>query len=510
MTTPERHPPANETLQRTHTPTEHLLFAGGDARIALDAKSGVNKYGCGPTPDPTRVEFSSSTASTISQLGFLAAENLHRRLVLQLETAPSAQVYARELMRLRLELMALGELDTLQGTEIVFAASGTDIHLIAAQLWAAYDPAPLVAVLIDQSETGSGVPAAIAGRHFSSCSPQRKHLEEGAVIGGIKPVGVVTVPLRQANGELRSADELDAAFVFQVKQVLAKGQRVLLVLNDLTKTGAVAPSVSCVMALQRQAPEKMHVLVDACQFRLSPATVKAYLAQGYLVAVTGAKFLGGPPFSGALFIPALTAQMLKKQPLPAALAAYSFRAEWPVGWDKARVLDNGFNFGLLLRWEAALSEWRAFKALSESKIIHFIQTFGAAVQKRFSEDPNFLPLPLAVIDRRALLAVPTWDHLPTIFPFALRKASDGSPLSLEQTRWVYQELAIAHSPEALRCQFGQPVSAGIKEGEPFSALRLCLSARLITEGVQNGQAEIVILRALATLDKAAFLAKRAP
>jgi hypothetical protein len=29
-----------------------LIVTGGDARLALDGASGVNRYGCGPAPDP--------------------------------------------------------------------------------------------------------------------------------------------------------------------------------------------------------------------------------------------------------------------------------------------------------------------------------------------------------------------------------------------------------------------------------------------------------------------------
>ncbi|MHB1100056.1 MAG: hypothetical protein ACYCZR_10920, partial [Burkholderiales bacterium] len=59
--------------------TAKLLVEGGDARIAL--VSGVNEYGCGPYPDPELAEFGSSTASTISESGFAAADALRARLV---------------------------------------------------------------------------------------------------------------------------------------------------------------------------------------------------------------------------------------------------------------------------------------------------------------------------------------------------------------------------------------------------------------------------------------------
>ena len=61
---------------------------------------------------------------------------------------------------------------------------------------------------------------------------------------------------------------------------------------------------------------------------------------------------------------------------------------------------------------------------------------------------------------------------------------------------------------ALRCQLGQPVACGSRDGVPVSALRLCLSARLIVEALADdgARAPQVIARALATLDKATALA----
>ncbi|HCE10402.1 MAG TPA: hypothetical protein DEQ40_17715, partial [Oxalobacteraceae bacterium] len=61
----------------------------------------------------------------------------------------------------------------------------------------------------------------------------------------------------------------------------------------------------------------------------------------------------------------------------------------------------------------------------------------------------------------------------------------------------------------LRCQLGQPVACGARDGVAVSAVRLCASARLIVEATaQNGRhAAAVIQRALATLDKAAMLAR---
>jgi hypothetical protein len=90
---------------------------------------------------------------------------------------------------------------------------------------------------------------------------------------------------------------------------LAQGRRVLLVLADVSKTGLIAPSLACVTALQRRWPDALDILVDACQFRLAPATLRAYLIHNFMIALTGSKFLTGPTFSGALLIPAAPARL---------------------------------------------------------------------------------------------------------------------------------------------------------------------------------------------------------
>jgi hypothetical protein len=59
-----------------------------------------------------------------------------------------------------------------------------------------------------------------------------------------------------------------------------------------------------------------------------------------------------------------------------------------------------------------------------------------------------------------------------------------------------------------RCQLGQPVNCGERDGLPISALRLCMDMRLIVDALSpNGCGrETVIANALRVLDKAAMLA----
>ena len=166
-------PAQSDTQLRAVPPfpaTEQLLVEGGDARIILNPATGSNKYGCRPRPDANIAAFGSATATTISDTAFFAANQLRNRLAQHAATEEAADIYADEMQRIRHELIELCELGSCHGLDIVFAASGTDVHLIAAQLSAQAGAAGVRILIVDPAETGSGVPAALSGRHFSSRS----------------------------------------------------------------------------------------------------------------------------------------------------------------------------------------------------------------------------------------------------------------------------------------------------------------------------------------------------
>jgi hypothetical protein len=288
--------------------------------------------------------------------------------------------------------------------------------------------------------------------------------ETGSGVVGALVVPVDTVKLRSEDGMPRPSADIDAEVSRLVEQ--GAGQRVLLVMADQSKTGMLAPSFDCVTKLQGMA----QVLVDACQFRLAPATLRAYLAQGFMVALTGSKFLTGPAFSAALLLPAGDADQIE-----------------PV------------NFGLLLRWEAALVELRRFRAVPESKIIHIFQEFAVSIRHGLMNDPHFGYLP--VPERSVLSAERHWDQYQSVFSFVpYRRNTEGgyAPLTCSQTRQLY--LQLQSDASSMRCQLGQPVPCGMREGVAVSALRLCLSARLVSDAVEGAGVSGLIDNAQQALD----------
>jgi hypothetical protein len=488
----------------TLPPVEKLLVEGGDARILVDAK-GLNKYGCSPGPDTALVALGSSTASVISAAAFAEAGRFRERLLQAARNQPITQIYNRELERIRGELLQLCGLDSSK-IDVVFAASGTDIHLIAAQI-AARDM-PTLAITVDIAETGSGVPAALAGKHFSNCTALGDQVAQLSQVAGCASLNVVNIPIRNADGSPRNTLEVDAEATRLVEQAIAEHQQVLLMLVDVSKTGLIAPSPACVLALKRRFAAQLQVMVDACQFRISATTLRTYLELGFMVALTGSKFVSGPTFSGALLFNKSSAMLSTP-----GLNRYSARADWPPHLQANTKLEDYANIGLALRWQAALYELRAFLAVPQAEVARFLQQFADAIQGHLGAHAGFDALPTPVLNRVPVVTAKSWDTIPTIFPFLLRRAN-GKHLSREQTVQIYQALQFdlsAQYPEdpvaAVRGQLGQPVMCGERGGEPVSALRVCASARMVVEA-SHGEAHAVIKRTLSVLDKALLLLQK--
>jgi hypothetical protein len=315
---------------------------------------------------------------------------------------------------------------------------------------------------------------------------------------------------------------VDQDVIALVAAAASLGRRVLLVLMDVSKTGLISPSPGCALDLKQRFPDRVEVFVDACQLRLAPATLRAYLEADCMVAVTGSKFMTGPTFSGALLAPEGVVQRMSAHGLPRTLAPHTAKADWPTDWPGSDALPDSANFGLVLRWRAALVEMAPFLALPGEQVRAFFEAFAMAAASRMDHDPAFERLSQRPLDRAVLNAADSWDSVQTIHPFVLKGAS--GPISAEETLGVHRLMAmdlggwaraVGEGQDRQACarpriQLGQPVSCGVRSGAPVSALRLCASARLAVDALGHGGRgpQAVIDDALAALDKAAWLSRR--
>ena len=477
-------PPETLTLLRriwpVLGPAEWLMQTGGDARLSVDPATGLNGYGCSHRPRPWAVTFASSTASSSSERGYGAVEVLRQRLLH--DGLADADPVAGALQGVRAEIAALYALPV--GSLVALAASGTDCELFAT---AAAQAGPLTVVLVAPEETGSGVPLAAAGRHFAADTARGVAVVRGGTIEGFRADTMIeTVPLRDPAGRVRPATDVSTDCGRIAGIAVAGGRRVLLHRVDVSKTGLLAPDCEGLLAIQARHPGQVDVAVDACQARLSAGRVGAYLARGWMVLLTGSKFLTGPPFAGAAVFPAAMAERLAAGRLPAGLRDYSSRADWPAV-PAAAVLPPGGNAGLALRWAAALAELRAFDTVDDAGKHGAVMQFTARVcdALRASRDFHLVEVPPL---RRGGAA--HWDELRTILSFAIRNP-DGGWMDMGMARRVYTWLNADLSPllsevdvEARqlahrRFHSGQPAKL-VLAGQEAGVLRVSVGARLVS------------------------------
>ena len=470
---------------------ERLLVAGGDARLQLDGATGLNRYGCAPSPRPQEISFSSSTASTISPAAYAAAD----RAFVELRSAAARRdpqgATAQLAGSIREQLKVLCGLGG--ETDVILSPSGTDAELQALFLARQWLRKPVTSIIVAADETGSGVSLAAAGRHFGASSAGGRTVVRGTAIGGLgQGASVVRIEARDRGGHARAIAAIDADVRRAVSAALAAGNGVVLHVMDHSKLGTRAPSAACIDDICAKTDRAVQIVVDACQTRLTMGQCRDYLARGFMVLATGSKFFAGPPLSGALFAPAHLRPSADGADMLAGLADYTTREDWPADWREVRArLGEQANVGQLLRWTAALEEMRAYLAAPELFRKLALKEFAATAARVVEKYDFARPLP-----------APTWSSedgddefgSPTIFAVKMVR---GRPLTLAESRLVYAALNWDLSPlphlrgdertlAAQICHVGQPVAIGDETAGEAGVIRVSASARLVSQSWSEG------------------------
>jgi hypothetical protein len=471
-------------------PLDRLLGCGGDPRLRLNPATVANEYGCQPFPCPDTLSFASSTATSISARAYqragLARDSLMRSAIsIGIDAAFDARIEAmRDELRNHLGLA---------NADIVFSPSGTDSQLHALFLTRALLGPALTTVIVAADQTGSGTAYTSRGCHFSAATANGSSVQKSEpVVGLAHAVTSVALELLDDNGDCRPQAETDGRVLGAIETSVANGTNVLLQIMDSSKLGWRAPSDQCLDEIAARWPGRVQVVVDACQMRLGRPRLKQYLDRGYLVLVTGSKFFTGPPFSGALLVPAGLAGTIDAiGEIAPGMLEYGSRSDWPVRWHGLRSrFPVRANFGQWLRWEAALEEIRAYHHVPEELRRTALTVFGEGVERIIASSPSLRLLPPQQRLEDGSLDEELTQR--TIFPFVLMHR--GSVLPLEDCRKIYRALARdargsvsaeLHGRDAeiaaKLCLVGQPVALGQRGPHPIAALRICAGARLVTE-----------------------------
>jgi len=473
-------------LRELFAPLDHLLVAGGDARLALDPASRMNAYFCRPLPCPDTLEFASSTATSISPRGYEAAGQARGALMQAAIIDGFADAFDARIEAMRGELRSA--LGLAPDIDVIFSASGTDAQLQALYLGRALLGTSPTTLVVAADQTGSGTVFTARGQHFGERTANDNKVTKGTPLDGLAgPVDCIALPLRDETGEIRSEAGTDALVVQAVDRLASGGRPVLLQAMDCSKLGWRAPSTALLQDIAARWPRQVQIVIDACQMRLSRRRIAWYLDCGFMVLVTGSKYFTGPPFCGALLVPPALARRVAACDLDlAGLCAYNSSSDWPRGWGAARAqLPARPNIGQWLRWETALDELTAYYAVPDAFRRIALGILGEGVARMIAASPHLQLLPLPPIGDPGLDGEMA---LPTIFGFTLKKR--GVPLSLDDCKAIHRALALPQNDAtasrqslfgSMACVLGQPVEWRGPQGESVAALRLCISARHVTD-----------------------------
>ncbi|MEM9455017.1 MAG: hypothetical protein AAGF11_12620 [Myxococcota bacterium] len=474
---------------------ESLLVSGGDGRIWVHPQSGLNKYGCAPRLRDA-IAFGSCTASSPTELGLRGARRYLERLRIAARAGGQEAVDAEaEALLEESRAWLLHELRLEPSrVRVAFCPSGTDAEFLALALARASSSAPIVNIIAGPSEVGGGTIDAAAGRYFDPSVPAGGERVVGEPIDAelSASVRIRTIALRTAEGVMREPEVMDAVAVRQVEEALADDARVMLHVVAHSKTGAHAPSLECVATLRERFGERITVMIDAAQGRLSRRGLNEAIAEGYLVEFTGSKFYGGLPFSGALFVPPeLWPERTGITALSPGLSDFSCAPELPRDWIELRAsLPAAPNLGLVLRWGAALAQIEAYYKTEADSRLAILRTWEAEVPKLLGASPHVSLFPVEPVldpDIHRLLESKT-----TVFPFFVRRDPQGPPLAKAQLvrifHWLNRDLT-GLLPEldepqkavlARELHIGQPVLLTDNTDRERCVLRLALGGSLIT------------------------------
>ena len=192
--------------------------------------------------------------------------------------------------------------------------------------------------------------------------------------------GALDIALRHPDGRPRGPLAIDGA---AVKAARIVGGPLLIHLLDQSLSGLSGLSRTAAQAIAQD--HTALTLVDASMMRAPPERLRADLAAGRMVLISGSTFLGGHGASAALLLPASLTKRLRYGVPEAYLlncAAYDMAPQW-----RERFCIQGaprLNMGLGLRWSTALAELDRYMRMPEALRDAILALFVRKVRTRLS------------------------------------------------------------------------------------------------------------------------------
>ena len=387
-------------------PTHQLLTTGGDERLRVQwEKSDLNRLRVSSRPKSEMIIRSGSTARPPTDEGFERADSLRQSLLTSALKGNLPDAFSREMENVRKQITHLLHLDRMDNPPVVITtSSGTDAELVIVQLALARaneisngddpakkGPSAVTNIFVSLEVLDPNKLKAGSLRHFSSLTPSgsivSRELLEGVSDGKLNLV--IYPDYDGRNICLKDIDTLENCLEQLVRKIIIDdGRQAILHLMVSSASGLSFPEPEFLVRLKQQHGKKLIAVADAVQMRCDERQLAAFVESGCCVLLTASKFMGGPPFSGAVLLPVEEAESIKD--LINGIGNYISADDVDFQLPEIRNSLPGFrNYGLLLRWNAALEDMKRYYAL-ERKVRQDIITRWHETIVDFAADEPYL------------------------------------------------------------------------------------------------------------------------
>ncbi|MDA8792404.1 hypothetical protein N9N67_04115 [Bacteriovoracaceae bacterium] len=463
-------------------PTFLLLTQGGDDRSVLDLNAYTNKYNTSTLPR-CDVSRSSCTSSTISTEAYLHIEQFHFQLMvnyIKQEINPSVLFQQQTQEVLSYFLGPASE----NLAQMALTPSGTDIEYLCTWLGVmrSFEIYPeqyikKVKVIVNGDlEVGSGTKMACGLKSFNDITPLRSKINKGEDLDNRKDISieVESFSARDENANIIPQADSEQKIIQLIDQSIKDNYIVVFHYVHASKTGVSIPGFSITEKLKKRYGQKFICIVDAAQMRIKSESVESYLNNDMNLIVTGSKFIGGPPFAGALLIcdkdyrsfleSRITPPESFKQFFDNQIYQNLFQEVMPSNWN---------NWGLYLRWEAALFEMRRFDQIPNEFQEELIKAWRNQLIQNLKNKGYF-----KIIDLLDQVHLPadesSLSQSNSVITFEVER--EGKNLGKPSLSKIHSLMSQSFKNDNLICEIGQPVQVSIGENPRF-ALRIALGAK---------------------------------
>ncbi len=436
-----------------------LLSGGGDERIFTN-EEGLNKYFVNPAWYKNIIYRGSCTCSPLNPESKVALEALNLRT--------DAEKYEVLVEEQRKELKHLVNPKVKNKCEVFLASSGSDLNYFPLLFQCLLNPGkPVHNVITAYEELGTGSVTAASGKYFFELNQFGEQVEKGTDISPDLKVVPHLFKARSDNGEILDHGKAMAEKLLQLSSEPAVvGNLVIGSKSGIEDNITIIPRVR----------EDVLWVIDICQVRVTPELINRILDLGAMIMVTGSKFYQAPPFCGALLVPTKIVEKLQK--LDDYSPARNFKNifskhNFPESLTGLRSeFRNDPNYGLLMRWEAALNEMRQLSKCSVNEVVELTASWFKLVRQIMEDQSDVFEL------------MPDVDLTnKTIISFRIKR-KDGTYFDFDELTILFRQIVTRKhvlDGRERRLTLGQPVKYG---NEAF--MRLALGSYSVRKMMKNG------------------------